>query len=325
MKVSGKYAQRVLWLRVYPGSIDTVSELVRKLTIYKAFYLFNETYHHLEQELIVWAGKNEDYILQKEGVQVLGIRLNTVLSFFIRILSSLSIFQSLQGKTLNQNEETALANARKVESSKKAAEKSGNEASSCLMLDKVRRHLDDSSSWVNSISKGVIVLNVLLFALNSAHQSHYIQDIIYYGNISFCGFFGCELLIRLLIVGPSIYFDQPLNIVDSFLVIFGLFSLRYPDAGCQYVTIFRVIFLFKTNTNARAANVSTAVNLTNLIAMVKQCFSAIFLHLGLLCAFIYVVDVLSMFFLPPYCKLLLIVTRLIDISSYILTKMLLDA
>ena len=29
MKVSGKYAQRLLWLRTYPGSIDTVSELVR--------------------------------------------------------------------------------------------------------------------------------------------------------------------------------------------------------------------------------------------------------------------------------------------------------
>ena len=259
--------------------------------------------HRLEQELIVWAGKNEDYILKKEGVQVLGIRLNTVLSFFLRIISSLPIFQSLQGNALNNNEETAAANAKKIESSKKAVEKSGNEGSSCLMLDKVRRHLDDSSSWTNNISKGVIVLNVLLFALNSAHQSRYVKDIIYYGNISFCGFFGCELLIRLLIVGPSIYFDQPLNVIDSFLVLFGLFSLRFPDTGCQYVTIFRVIFLFKTNANARDVNVSTTVNITNLIAMVKRCFPAIFMYLGLLCAFIYVVDVLSMFFLPPYCKL----------------------
>ena len=235
----------------------------------------------------------------------MGIRLNTILSFFLRIISSLPIFQRFQSKSPAQNDQAAAANARKLES-KKEVKKNDNEASSCLMLDKVRRHLDDSSSLVNSISKGVIVLNVLLFALNSAHQPRYIQDIIYYGNISFCGFFGCELLIRLLIVGPSIYFDQPLNVLDSFLVLFGLFSLRYPNTGCQYVTIFRVIFLFKTNSNrnTRAANVTTAVNITNIIGMVKQCISAIFLYLGLLCSFIYVVDILSMFFLPPFCKLL---------------------
>jgi hypothetical protein len=29
MKVSGKYAQRILWLNLYTGSIETVSELVR--------------------------------------------------------------------------------------------------------------------------------------------------------------------------------------------------------------------------------------------------------------------------------------------------------
>jgi hypothetical protein len=102
----------------------------------------------------------------------------------------------LQGSAQNNNKETAAANPKKIESSKKAVvEKSGSKGSSCLMLDKVRRHLDDSSSWTNSISKGVIVLNVLLFALNSAQQSRYIKDTIYYGNISFCGFFGCELLL----------------------------------------------------------------------------------------------------------------------------------
>jgi len=33
MKVSGKYAQRLLWLSAYPGSIDTVSELVSELVL----------------------------------------------------------------------------------------------------------------------------------------------------------------------------------------------------------------------------------------------------------------------------------------------------
>lgn len=251
----------------------------------------------------MWAKKNESYIQKKVGSQVLGIRINTVISFFLQLFRILFHIPSSSPDSLKKQSQATAEAKRKRKDDKERSR------SSCLLYDKMRLHLEDGSSWFNSVMKGMIVLNVLLFALNSANASQTLQSTVYYGNISFCGFFCCELVFRLIVIGPGAYLDDPLYLLDSIMIVLGLFSLRYPDAGFQFVTIFRVLFLLKTKDEALRSRpvdiANTAFTIADLIAIVKKCISAVIVYLVLLCALIYVVAILSMFILPPFCETIL--------------------
>jgi hypothetical protein len=223
----------------------------------------------------------------------MGIRLFSIFLRLFQLVARLSAISTPSTSTAQLRDSTSSA---------------GKEVSSCLLLDKFRAHLEDSSSWFNAVSKILVVLNVILFALNSSSENKYLRGTIYYGNISFCSIFGFELLVRSLVIGPRKYFDHPSNVVDAFLVTFGLFSLRYPNTGCQYINIFRVLLLLKTNEQA-GNNISTTgkLNLSNLVVIIRRCMSAVVLYFVLFCCLIYVMGILSMFILPVYCEFILMI------------------
>jgi hypothetical protein len=246
----------------------------------------------------VWAKKNEAYIERKTRAQGTG-----VLSALLNLLSAAAGRIS----TPSSSSSPSAPSARGKQQTQRGS------FFRSLLVEKFRAHILNESSLFNRASKLLIALNVILFALNSSSLSPLLANILYYGNITIQAIFGVELLVRFLVVGPQVYLDHPVNVLDSFLVLFGLFSLLFPDSGCVYVTIFRVLLLLNagdpSSDSHRAISVNSGLSVSGLLLLVKRSWPAIIVYFLLLCALIYIMAVLSMFFLPQFCKSGLILHR----------------
>ena len=101
----------------------------------------------------------------------------------------------------------------------------------------------DTSSFTFFILACVIV-NILVGSLDSIYASERLVLAVYICNIIFLGIFGCEIIIKICVLGPVLYLSSTFNYLDMFLVTFGIVTIAGVPLP-KSITNFRILRLLR--------------------------------------------------------------------------------
>lgn len=333
LKAGNKHAERVDALRAYPGDVDNVSEL----------------------ELILWARRNERDIYaakklgRKKPVGVTGTfkRMYSAIIHDVRTEAT-NEREALQYKAQkiasrkNKGTTGEAVNANNGNNAKKKTQKinfslalstakqgvktSGGQimtlagvgkTENSSLYGKIKGALQEPHSAFNNTMKVFILLNIILWSLVSNHMNFYVAEVVRIGNIVFSSIFGLQLTMNVLILGPFAYFNDWVNLIDGFVIIYGLYSLNPNSANrVAYINIFRIIFFMhtskekkrqavaaaagdiKANQRIRAKHRSTSLTFSRIFGIITESALPILVYFLAMMSIIYIFSIVGMVVFP---------------------------
>jgi len=211
--------QKLLWLQVYPKSLETVSEI----------------------DIMIWGEKNAKQ-LEIKAVEKTDFSLPTRLYHLLWKKYDIASYKSAMKKI----EANTLASLAQDPDSMNSEINVGvipwrPLVPRCRAWDIIRHVIIPDNSYFNMSMIAMIFVNIIILSLDAPGKSQAVSEVVFYGNIVCTSIFGVELLTKILLLGPFVYFDSIFNILDFVLVILGI--VQYFENVPKFVTNLRVIKL----------------------------------------------------------------------------------
>ena len=97
----------------------------------------------------------------------------------------------------------------------------------CLGCSTLRYVFARDDSTFSKLLMCIVILNIFILAIDSADANDTVQEAIYVCNLIFLGVYATEVIIKVAVLGPYLYFFSVFNLMDFFLTLMGYFSVLY--------------------------------------------------------------------------------------------------
>lgn len=314
---------RLDWLAHYPGDKETVSEL----------------------DLFMWASANQSLFFQLQNNRNTN-PISQCLSCVSYCFRSVGLLRTPKKKALmieNNCDQTKLvddnnndSNNEKDGKDNKTNDKNDDEKDGKNLLGNENGDSLDREKGVLCVPKGrsmsalrsifteetspfakfinvVIVLNILSLAADAQSTPDNGREAVLYLNYAFIAIFIFEVVIKIILLGPCLYLDNPFNLLDFSLVILSIPT--YVSSSFQVTGTLRVLRLARlaklgqinrlyNQLNPKSGKVSaikTPINLVRLSGMIFDLASPMLNNIFLVFILMYIYALIGMqFFAQPF-------------------------
>ena len=135
----------------------------------------------------------------------------------------------------------------------------------------VRHHIV-GASWFSSLTIVCIIINTTFLAIVYHGMTDAYQAALETGNFALTMYFGAEMVLKLIALGPAIYAKDQMNLFDGFVVMFGFIeiimsALGVTSANLNVLRCFRLLRVFKLARSWKELNriMNTVLNSLNAI------------------------------------------------------------